>query len=60
MGPGEVRRAHHLDGAIVRDGNIYAAHSDYPALADDQSLEIWDADTLEHIGSHSFGINWGR
>ena len=23
------------------------------------SLEIWDAATLEHIGSHSFGINWG-
>jgi hypothetical protein len=23
------------------------------------SIEIWDARTLEHIGSHSFGINWG-
>ena len=23
------------------------------------SLEIWDAATLEHVGSHSFGINWG-
>jgi hypothetical protein len=23
------------------------------------SLEIWDAGTLQHIGNHSFGINWG-
>ncbi len=23
------------------------------------SIEIWDAKTLEHIDSHSFGINWG-
>jgi len=23
------------------------------------SVEIWDAETLEHIGSHSFGIHWG-
>lgn len=23
------------------------------------SIEIWDAETLEHIGNQSFGINWG-
>jgi hypothetical protein len=23
------------------------------------SIEIWDAETLEHIDSHSFGIHWG-
>jgi len=49
----------HLDGAVVRDGKIYAAHSNYPAWPMTSSLEIWDANTLEHIGSHSFGINWG-
>jgi len=49
----------HLDGAMVRDGKIYAAHSNYPAWPMTSSLEIWDANTLEHIGSHSFGINWG-
>jgi len=49
----------HLDGATVRDGKIYAAHSNYPAWPMTSSLEIWDANTLEHIGSHSFGINWG-
>ncbi len=49
----------HLDGAIVRDGRIYAAHSNYPQWPMTSSLEIWDAATLEHTGSHSFGINWG-
>ncbi|MCR4427699.1 MAG: hypothetical protein NUW23_16255 [Firmicutes bacterium] len=23
------------------------------------SIEIWNAETMEHIGSHSFGIHWG-
>jgi len=49
----------HLDGAMVRDGKIYAAHSNYPSWPMTSSLEIWDANTLEHVGSHSFGINWG-
>jgi hypothetical protein len=49
----------HLDGAMLRDGKLYAAHSNYPAWPMTSSLEIWDAATLEHIGSHSFGINWG-
>jgi hypothetical protein len=49
----------HLDGGVVRDGKLYAAHSNYPAWPMTSSIEIWDARTLEHIGSHSFGINWG-
>jgi len=49
----------HLDGAMVRDGKIYAAHSNYPQWPMTSSLEIWDAATLEHVGTRSFGINWG-
>jgi hypothetical protein len=49
----------HLDGAMVMDGKIYAPHSNYPAWPMTSSLEIFDAGTLDHIGSHSFGINWG-
>jgi hypothetical protein len=49
----------HLDGAVLRDGKLYAAHSNYPAWPMTSSLEVWDAATLEHVGSHSFGINWG-
>ena len=49
----------HLDSALVMDGKLYAAHSNYPQWPMTSSLEIWDADTLEHVGTHSFGINWG-
>lgn len=49
----------HLDSAMVLDGKIYAAHSNYPEWPMTSSLEIWDAATLKHIGTHSFGINWG-
>jgi hypothetical protein len=49
----------HLDGGAVHDGKLYAAHSNYPAWPMASSLEIFDAATLEHTGSHSFGINWG-
>jgi hypothetical protein len=49
----------HLDSAMLMDGKIYAAHSNYPQWPMTSSLEIWDANTLQHLGNHSFGINWG-
>ena len=49
----------HLDGATLLGGKLYAAHSNYPEWPMTSSLEIWDAATLNHVGSHSFGINWG-
>jgi len=49
----------HLDSAMVKGGRIYCAHSNYPDWPMTSSLEIFDAETLEHVGSHSFGINWG-
>jgi hypothetical protein len=49
----------HLDSAMVMDGKLYAAHSNYPQWPMTSSLEIFDAETLEHVGSHSFGIQWG-
>ena len=49
----------HLDSAMVMDGKIYAAHSNYPEWPMTSSLEFFDAATLEHVGSHSFGIQWG-
>ena len=49
----------HLDGAMLMDGKLYAAHSNYPEWPMTSSVEIFDADTMEHIGSHSFGIRWG-
>ena len=49
----------HLDSAMVRDGKIYAAHSNYPDWPMTSSLEIFDAETMEHMGTRSFGIQWG-
>jgi hypothetical protein len=49
----------HLDSAFVMDGKIYAAHSNYPQWPMTSSLEIFNANTMQHLGNHSFGINWG-
>lgn len=49
----------HLDGGTVIDGKLYCPHSNYPQVPMTSSVEIWDTKTLKHIGSHSFGINWG-
>lgn len=49
----------HLDSAVVVDGKIYCAHSNWHYWPMVSSIEIWDAATMEHIGSHSFGIHWG-
>lgn len=49
----------HLDSAMVMDGKLYAAHSNYPDWPMTSSLEIFDTETMAHVGTHSFGIQWG-
>ena len=49
----------HLNSGVVRDGKLYCAHSNYPKQPMVSSVEIWDAETLTHIASHSFGITDG-
>ena len=49
----------HLDSGVIIDGLLFCAHSNYPGIPMTSSIEIWNAETLEHIDSHSFGINWG-
>lgn len=49
----------HLDSALLMDGKIYCAHSNWNEWPMTSSVEIWDAETMQHIGNHSFGINWG-
>ena len=46
----------HLDSGVVHQGTLYCAHSNYPGLPMVSSIETWDAATLKHSGSHSFGI----
>ncbi len=49
----------HLDSGTVVDGKLYTAHSNYPAWPMTSSIEVWDAATLAHLQSHSFGIERG-
>lgn len=49
----------HLDSAVVIHGKIYAAHSNYRRFPMTSSIEVFDADTLDHLGSHSIGIGLG-
>ena len=45
----------HLDSAMEFHGKLFAAHSNWRQLPMTSSVEIWDADSMQHIGSHSFG-----
>lgn len=56
---GEYGPIIHLDGAVVINGTIYAPHSNYPQSPETSSVEMWNATTLEHIGSHPFGVYRG-
>lgn len=49
----------HLDSAAVINGMIVCAHSNWHEWPMTSSVEIWDAETMKHIGNHSFGIHWG-
>jgi hypothetical protein len=47
---------HHLNSGIAIDGRLYCANSNYPGVPMLSSIEIFDTETLEHVGSHSFGM----
>jgi hypothetical protein len=49
----------HLNGGVVIEGRLHCAHSNYPDLPMWSSVEIFDARSLAHVGSHSFGIGPG-
>lgn len=49
----------HLDSGMIHNGRLYAAHSNYPIWPMTSSIEVWDAQTLEHVDSHSFGVKLG-
>jgi hypothetical protein len=49
----------HLNAGIVREGRLYVAHSNYPAVPMVSSIEIFDVETMRHVDSHSFGIHGG-
>ena len=49
----------HLDSGMILRGKLFAAHSNYPQRPMTSSIEIWDANSLHHIDSHSFGVHFG-
>ncbi len=49
----------HMDGLIEHEGQLFAAHSNYPESPMTSSVEVWDAEAMQHVASHSFGINRG-
>ena len=49
----------HLDSGVVRDGVLWCAHSNFPGVPMTSSIETWDAATLQHRSSYSFGIYEG-
>jgi len=49
----------HLNSGIVIKGKLYCANSNYPQSPMAGSIEIFDAATLKHERSHSFGIGYG-
>lgn len=46
----------HLDSGAVVNGRLYAAHSNYPEWPMESSVEVFDTRTMEHVGTHAFGI----
>jgi hypothetical protein len=51
---GRGGRLKHLNAGVVLDGKLYCAHSNFPHLPEQSSVEIWDAATLQHVGTHHF------
>ena len=45
----------HMNAGIVLGNRLYCAHSNYPGVPMQSSVEIFDTATLKHVGSHSFG-----
>lgn len=49
----------HLNAGYVKNGKLICAHSNFPRVPMLSSVEIWDAQTMKHVDSHSFGIGPG-
>jgi hypothetical protein len=49
----------HLNSGNVIKGKLYCANSNFPHQPMAGSIEIFDAATLKHLGTHSFGISHG-
>lgn len=44
----------HLNAGVVVAGRLFCAHSNYPSLPEEGSVEIWDAATMRPVDRHVF------
>ena len=51
---GKGGRIQHLNAGVVFNGRLYCAHSNFPKLPEQSSVEIWDTATMQPVGSHRF------
>jgi hypothetical protein len=49
----------HLNSAALFGGRVYCAHSNYPSFPMTSSIEVFDAETLEHVDRHDLGTRLG-
>lgn len=55
----EDDRLQHMNSGVIVNDTLYCAHSNYPTIPMHSSIEMFSTETLEHIGTHSFGIVHG-
>lgn len=49
----------HLNHGMLHEGRLYTSHSNYSGVPPTGSIEVFDAETLEHVDSVSFGHGYG-
>lgn len=50
----------HMDSGVVAEGQLlYTAHSNWPEWPMESSIEVFDTRTMEHVETHTFGIDRG-
>ena len=47
-------RIKHLNAGVVLDGKLYCAHSNFPGIPEESSVEIWDTATMQPGDKHLF------
>lgn len=47
-------RIRHLNAGVVIEGRLYCAHSNFPAMPEESSVEIFDPVSMRHLGSRTF------
>lgn len=51
---GKGGRIKHLNAGVVLNGRLHCAHSNFPKVPEESSVEIWDTATMQPVGQHRF------